>query len=118
VLVVVDKEVNVRDPDEAWWIALNNIDPERDVRFTMGPIDVLDHSSRAFTYGSKMGIDATRKWKEEGFDREWPRLITMDAETKRRVDEMWGKLGITLAERGKAGTRGRGNEGTNERRRP
>ena len=46
VLVVVDKDVNVRDPDEAWWIALNNIDPERDVRFTMGPMDVLDHSSR------------------------------------------------------------------------
>jgi 4-hydroxy-3-polyprenylbenzoate decarboxylase len=98
VLVVLDKEVNVRDPDEAWWIALNNIDPERDVRFTMGPMDVLDHSSRAFTYGSKMGIDATRKWKEEGFDREWPALITMDAETKRRVDEMWGKLGINLAD--------------------
>ncbi len=105
VLVVVDKEVNVRDPDEAWWIALNNIDPERDVRFTMGPMDVLDHSSRAFTYGSKMGIDATRKWKEEGFDREWPELITMDAETKRRVDEMWGKLGIKLRERGNEGTR-------------
>lgn len=103
VLVVVDKEVNVRDPDEAWWIALNNIDPERDVRFTMGPIDVLDHSSRAFTYGSKMGIDATRKWKEEGFDREWPELITMDAETKRSVDAMWGKLGIELTDRRKDG---------------
>jgi 4-hydroxy-3-polyprenylbenzoate decarboxylase len=99
VLVVVDKEVNVRDPDEAWWVALNNIDPERDVRFTMGPIDVLDHSSRAFTYGSKMGIDGTRKWKEEGFNREWPELITMDAETKRRVDEMWDKLGIHLKNR-------------------
>src|SRR4026209_1490055 len=66
VLVVVDDWVNVRNPQEAWWVALNNIDPERDTRFTMGPIDVLDHSSRAFTYGSKMGIDATRKWKEEG----------------------------------------------------
>ena len=94
VLVIVDKEVNVQDPEEAWWIALNNIDPERDVRFTMGPMDVLDHSSRAFTYGSKMGIDATRKWKEEGFEREWPELITMDAETKRRVDEMWEQLGF------------------------
>jgi len=96
VLVVVDKDVNVRDPDEAWWIALNNIDPERDVRFTMGPVDVLDHSSRGFTYGSKMGIDGTRKWKEEGFDREWPERIVMDEETKRRVDEMWSKLGIDL----------------------
>jgi 4-hydroxy-3-polyprenylbenzoate decarboxylase len=96
VLVVVDKHVNVQDPDEAWWVALNNIDPERDVRFTMGPVDVLDHSSRGFTYGSKMGIDATRKWKEEGFDREWPELITMDEATKRRVDEMWSRLGIQL----------------------
>jgi len=99
VLVIVDKEVNVQNPDEAWWIALNNIDPERDVRFTMGPIDVLDHSSRAFTYGSKMGIDATRKWKEEGFEREWPQLITMDSETQRRVDEMWEQLGIQLKTR-------------------
>jgi 4-hydroxy-3-polyprenylbenzoate decarboxylase len=62
----------------------------------MGPIDVLDHSSRAFTYGSKMGIDATRKWKEEGFDREWPKLITMDEQTKQDVDAMWEKLGIRL----------------------
>ncbi len=99
VLVVVDKHVNVRNPDEAWWVALNNIDPERDVRFTKGPVDVLDHASRAFTYGSKMGIDATRKWPEEGFGREWPELITMDAETKARVDAMWGQLGIRLPER-------------------
>ncbi|HEY7860861.1 MAG TPA: menaquinone biosynthesis decarboxylase, partial [Gemmatimonadaceae bacterium] len=68
-LIVVDKWVNVRDPREAWWVALNNIDPERDARFTMGPTDVLDHSSRAFTYGSKMGLDATQKWPEEGFAR-------------------------------------------------
>ncbi|MBX6333197.1 MAG: menaquinone biosynthesis decarboxylase [Gemmatimonadaceae bacterium] len=94
VIVVVDKEVNVRDPQEAWWIALNNIDPERDTRFTMGPVDVLDHSSRAFTYGSKMGIDGTRKWPEEGFTREWPKVIAMDEATKRRVDAMWPALGI------------------------
>ena len=99
VLVIVDKDVNVRDPDEAWWVALNHIDPERDVRFSMGPIDVLDHSSRAFTYGSKMGIDATRKWREEGFDREWPEVIEMDEKTKASVDAMWDKLGITLRPR-------------------
>jgi 4-hydroxy-3-polyprenylbenzoate decarboxylase len=99
VLVIVDKEVNVQDPDEAWWVALNNIDPERDVRFTMGPMDVLDHSSRAFTYGSKMGIDATRKWPEEGFSREWPSLIAMDAATKQTVDAMWGRLGIRHGDR-------------------
>src|SRR5216117_1320430 len=96
VFVSIDKDGNVRDPKEAWWVALNHIDPERDVRFTMGPIDVLDHSSRGFTYGSKMGIDATRKWKEEGFTREWPNKIVMDAETKARVDSMWRELGIGL----------------------
>jgi len=98
-IVVLDADVNVQDAEEAWWVALNHIDPERDIRFTMGPIDVLDHSSRAFTYGSKMGIDATRKWKEEGFDREWPRPIVMDQETKRRVDAMWGELGIDVGEK-------------------
>jgi 4-hydroxy-3-polyprenylbenzoate decarboxylase len=99
VIVVVDKEVNVRNEQEAWWIALNHIDPERDVRFSMGPIDVLDHSSRAFTYGSKMGIDATRKWPEEGFTRNWPKIIEMDASTKKSVDAMWDRLGLGPRER-------------------
>jgi 4-hydroxy-3-polyprenylbenzoate decarboxylase len=96
VIVVLDDWVKVRDPEEAWWVALNNMDPERDTRFTMGPMDVLDHSSRAFTYGSKMGIDATSKWPEEGFTREWPGVITMDEETRRKVDEKWARLGIRL----------------------
>jgi len=94
VLVIVDKWVNVRDPHEAWWVALNNIDPQRDSRFTMGPIDVLDHASRSFTYGSKMGIDATQKWPEEGYTRNWPRAIVMDAATKAKVDALWPALGI------------------------
>ena len=94
VIVVVDKDVNVQDPQEAWWVALNNIDPERDVRFTPGPVDVLDHSSRGFTFGSKMGIDATKKWPEEGFDREWPDKIVMSDEVKAKVDAIWSKLGI------------------------
>src|SRR5881392_3879779 len=89
VLVIVDSWVNVRDPQEAWWVALNNIDPERDARFTLGPVDVLDHSSRTFTYGSKVGFDATRKLPEEGFTRDWPGVIVMDEETKHRVDTMW-----------------------------
>jgi len=94
VIVVVDHWVNVRNKEETWWVALNNIDPERDVRFTMGPMDVLDHSSRAFTYGSKMGLDGTRKLPEEGFTRDWPKLIEMDEATKRRVDALWPKLGV------------------------
>jgi 4-hydroxy-3-polyprenylbenzoate decarboxylase len=94
VLVVLDREVNVRNVQEAWWAALNNIDPERDTRFTMGPVDVLDHASRAFTYGSKMGIDATRKLPEEGFTRSWPKVIAMDDATKAAVDAMWPALGL------------------------
>ncbi len=96
VLVIVDKDVDVRNPDEAWWVALNNIDPERDTRFTKGPVDVLDHASQYFSFGTKMGIDATRKWKDEGFTREWPEVITMDEATKKRVDELWPRLGIRL----------------------
>lgn len=98
VIIVVDKDVNVRDADEVWWVALNHIDPERDTRFSMGPIDVLDHSARSFTYGSKMGIDGTRKLKEEGFEREWPNRIVMDAETIARVDAVWDQLGISAGE--------------------
>ena len=60
----------------------------------LGPIDSLDHSSRLPNYGSKMGIDATRKWKAEGFDRPWPAMIEMDRKTKARVDELWAKLGL------------------------
>ncbi|HVT40592.1 MAG TPA: menaquinone biosynthesis decarboxylase [Gemmatimonadaceae bacterium] len=94
VLVIVDHWVNVRDPKEAWWVALNNLDPERDVRYTMGPMDVLDHSSRAFTYGSKMGLDATQKFPEEGFSRNWPEVIETDASTRSRVDALWERLGL------------------------
>ncbi|HET9423810.1 MAG TPA: menaquinone biosynthesis decarboxylase [Gemmatimonadaceae bacterium] len=104
VLVIVDDWVNVRNPHEAWWVALNNIDPERDTRFTMGPMDVLDHSSRAFTYGSKMGIDATKKLPEEGFVREWPAVIEMDPAVKQAVDAKWGRLGIGRGGNGPRGT--------------
>ena len=88
VLVVLDAWVNVRDPHEAWWVALNNIDPQRDARFTMGPMDVLDHSSRAFTYGSKIGFDATRKLRGENYHRPWPELIKMTDEARAMVDKL------------------------------
>jgi 4-hydroxy-3-polyprenylbenzoate decarboxylase len=97
VLVVVDKDIDVRNVSETWWATLNHIDPERDVRFTMGPVDVLDHSSRAFSYGSKMGIDATRKLPEEGFTRQWPKVITMDPDTRAHVDGFFDSLGIAKA---------------------
>ena len=94
VIVVVDEDVDVQNTREVVWKALNNIDPERDIQFVMGPIDSLDHSSRLPNYGSKMGVDATRKWPTEGFTRPWPGVIEMSAEVKRRVDELWKKAGL------------------------
>jgi 4-hydroxy-3-polyprenylbenzoate decarboxylase len=93
-IVVVDHDVNVQDLREVAWKALNNIDPERDIQFVLGPIDQLDHSSRLPNYGSKMGIDATRKWPQEGFTRPWPDVIRMDEEVKKRVDGICRQLGI------------------------
>jgi len=93
-LVVVDDDVNVHDLSEVAWKALNHIDPERDIQFTLGPVDSLDHASRLPNYGSKMGIDATRKWPAEGFARQWPDEIRMPAEVKARVDALWAELGL------------------------
>lgn len=93
-VIVVDEDCDVHDIAEVTLRVANNIDPERDIQFTMGPIDSLDHASRLPNFGSKMGIDATRKWAAEGFHRPWPPMIEMDADTKARVDAMWKKLGL------------------------
>jgi 4-hydroxy-3-polyprenylbenzoate decarboxylase len=94
VIVVVDEDVDVKNPSEVAWRALNNIDPQRDIEFVMGPVDSLDHASRLPNYGSKMGVDATRKWKEEGFTRPWPDVIRMTEDVKSRVDELWRRAGL------------------------
>jgi 4-hydroxy-3-polyprenylbenzoate decarboxylase len=93
-IVVVDEDCDVQDLGEVTLRVTNNIDPERDIQFTMGPIDSLDHASRLPNYGSKMGIDATRKWKAEGFSRDWPAMLEMDSATKQKIDAIWAKLGI------------------------
>jgi 4-hydroxy-3-polyprenylbenzoate decarboxylase len=93
-IVVVDEDCDVQNVAEVVLRVTNNIDPERDIQFTLGPIDSLDHASRLPNYGSKMGIDATRKWKAEGFERQWPAMIEMDRATKEKVDAIWAKLGL------------------------
>ncbi len=93
-IVVVDEDVDVQDVREVAWKALNNIDPQRDIEFVLGPVDSLDHASRLPNFGSKMGVDATRKWPEEGFARPWPDVIRMTSEVKRRVDELWRLAGL------------------------
>jgi 4-hydroxy-3-polyprenylbenzoate decarboxylase len=91
-ILVVDEDVDVHDIGEVTLKVLNNIDPERDIQFTLGPIDSLDHASRLPNYGSKMGVDATRKWTSEGFTRPWPDEITMDTKTRSLVDAKWKAL--------------------------
>lgn len=93
-IVVVDEDVDVSNYSEVAWKALNNIDPERDIEFAHGPIDSLDHASRLPNYGSKMGIDATKKWKTEGFTRPWPDVLKMSPEIVSRVDDLWKKAGL------------------------
>ncbi|MEW6573214.1 MAG: menaquinone biosynthesis decarboxylase [Bacillota bacterium] len=93
-VIIVDDHVNVQDMSEVWWRVFNNIDPRRDVVLSEGPLDVLDHSSPRFAYGSKMGIDATRKWPGEGHEREWPEDIIMSTEVKELVDRKWKEYGL------------------------
>lgn len=69
ILVIVDADVDVQDPQRAWWEALNHIDPQRDILFSKGPADVLDHAAQLPCLHSKMGIDGTKKLPGEGFER-------------------------------------------------
>jgi len=94
-ILIFDKEVDVQDLGQVLWRLGNNVDPRRDVVFADGPVDALDHASPLPHYGSKMGVDCTRKWPEEGFTREWPEIIEMDPEVKKKVDALWPKLGLT-----------------------
>ena len=94
VVVVVDHDVDVQNFREVVWKALCAIDPERDVQFVLGPADTLDHAARRQDFGSKMGIDATRKWASEGFERPWPEEIRMNQATEQRIDALWPKLGL------------------------
>ena len=93
-LIVVDHDVNVHDLAEVTWVVGNNIEPKRDTIFSDGPVDVLDHAAPVLGYGSKLGLDATRKWRSEGFEREWPDAIVMDEKTQKHIDSIWEKLGL------------------------
>jgi len=94
VILVVDEDVNIHDPQEVVWKALNHIDPERDIQFTLGPVDQLDHAARLENFGSKMGIDATRKGPDEGFTRPWPDEILMTPEIRALVSRRWREYGL------------------------
>ncbi len=94
VLVIVDADVDVHNVRETAWFVLNNLAPERDVVTMPGPVDDLDHGSYTIAYGTKIGIDATRKSAAEGYTREWPPDMIMDPKTKTLVDRRWHEYGL------------------------
>ncbi|MDN5348180.1 MAG: 4-hydroxy-3-polyprenylbenzoate decarboxylase [Clostridia bacterium] len=93
-IIVVDADVNIRDPEELWWRVWGNVDPRRDTVIVEGPLDALDHSSPHPGYGSKMGIDATRKWREEGHPRPWPDEARPDDKTLALIARRWKEYGF------------------------
>jgi len=93
-IIVVDEDVNVQNVSEVMWKVFNNVDPRRDTMIVEGPLDVLDHSAPLPLIGSKMGIDATKKWISEGHTREWPKDIIMSPEIKEMVSRRWSEYGF------------------------
>ena len=93
-VVIFDADVNIQDPSEVLWRLGNNVDPRRDTMIVDGPVDALEHASPVPHYGSKMGIDATRKWASEGFTREWPEDIRMDETIVDLVTRRWKEYGF------------------------
>jgi 4-hydroxy-3-polyprenylbenzoate decarboxylase len=91
---VYDEDVDVQNTSVAAWKAFNNVDPARDLIISQGPLDVLDHSAPRPIFGAKMGVDATKKWPEEGYQREWPDEIHMSEEMKNLVDKRWKEYGL------------------------
>ncbi|MGH8764479.1 MAG: 4-hydroxy-3-polyprenylbenzoate decarboxylase, partial [Burkholderiales bacterium] len=93
-IVVVDEDIDIRDWKEVIWAVSTRVDPARDTLIVENtPIDYLDFASPVAGLGSKMGIDATRKWPGET-SRTWGRPIAMEAGVKRKVDAMWEELGL------------------------
>jgi 4-hydroxy-3-polyprenylbenzoate decarboxylase len=93
-IVVVDDFVNVQNPSEVAWRVANNLDPGRDLVVVEGPLDDLDVASPTAKFGSKLGIDATRKGPGEGYHRGWPPDIEMSSEIKALVDSRWSEYGL------------------------
>ena len=93
-IIIVDENVNVQDLSEVAWRVSSNINPNTDLVITEGPVDDLDHSSPTPKYGSKLGIDATRKTEMDGRKRIWPPDVVMSEEMKSQVSNRWAEYGF------------------------
>ena len=94
-IVVVDEHVDVHSVDDVMFHVAANVDPRRDTVIVDGPLDILDHAAPAIGAGSKLGIDATKKWVGEGQVREWPEELLMDETTVARVSQRWREYGFS-----------------------
>ena len=93
-VVVVDDDIDVRKWPDVIWAITTRMDPTRDTTLVENtPIDYLDFASPVSGLGSKMGLDATNKWRGET-QREWGKPISMSSAVKNRVDERWDELGL------------------------
>ncbi|MDX2225829.1 MAG: menaquinone biosynthesis decarboxylase [Verrucomicrobiae bacterium] len=89
IMVIVDEDIDPRDEQQVLWWLCGNIEPQRDMIFTKGPTDSLDHASTLPNISSKVGIDATRKLEGEGYThRSWPDKLVMTRSVQTRVDEL------------------------------
>ena len=95
IFIVVDDDVNVHDMDDIIWAVTTRADAARDVMIVdHTPTDTLDPASPLLNLGSKLGIDATQKTKEEGYQREIQELVKVDEDTKNLVDAKWSSYNI------------------------
>ena len=95
IIVVVDSDVNVHDVNEVIWAITTRSDAARDtIIINNTPTDTLDPASPKVNLGSKLGIDATQKTLEEGFEREIQEEVKVDESTKKMVDSKWSNYGI------------------------
>jgi 4-hydroxy-3-polyprenylbenzoate decarboxylase len=105
-VVVLDEHVDVHDYEQVFFYACANVDPQRDLVVTEGPLDHLDHAPTRQFLGGKLGIDATAKGPDEGA-RPWPPEIEMTAEVRALVDRRWAEYGLGAPHAAAAGGDGR-----------
>jgi len=65
IMIVVNDNIDITNYDDLIKVVLKRTHPINDVHFSRGPVDILDHSSENFAYGSKIGFDATIKIENE-----------------------------------------------------
>jgi len=93
-IFVFDREVDVQDISQVLFYLGSHVDPGRDTTVVRGPVDALDHAADMSHLGTKMGLDCTKKWPEEGYGRRWPERIVMSREVRKKIDALWGRLGF------------------------